>query len=110
MATYIVMFRIEFDESYSERWDSVVSAIRREAIDGITWEEMTSVIVIKSQKSAEDLARDIYVNSSFDVAKDKLVAVNAGTGEAAKRGTIQSSETFRRMFPVSNALSFLFGA
>ncbi|OOY20151.1 hypothetical protein BMI86_11900 [Thioclava sp. DLFJ5-1] len=109
MATYLIAFRIGANSTYSDRWDSVVKAIRSEALDGTTWEEMTSFIILKSGRTADDLARSIYINSGFDVFTDKLLVVNSSNNTHATRGRIDYPATLSSYFvdgtsSVSNAL------
>ena len=108
MATHMISFRIQHDTEHTDRWSSTIEAIRNEASDGVTWEETTSLILLKSSKSAEVLAMSIYVNSKFDVTKDKLLVVDATTGTYATRGQIDYPATLAGMF-AKNSLSALFG-
>jgi len=56
MATFAVSFRLEYDGDYSDRYSSVVDAIRKEADEGRKWEEMTSLFIFKSSRSADNVA------------------------------------------------------
>lgn len=105
MATYLIAFRIDYDGTYTNRWSSVVDAIRAQADYGKTWEEMTSVIVLQSSKSAEDLARAIYFGSDFSAATDRLLVVNTLSGSYAVRGKIDDPSSLSAIFGNgSNAL------
>ena len=98
MATYLITFRLDYNSSYSDRWDSVVKAIRAQALDGRTWEEMTSVIVLESSKTAEALALDIYITSDFNATTDKLLVVNSSNNTHATRGEIDYPATLGGFF------------
>lgn len=110
MATHIVMFRLDYNSTYSDRWASVIKAIRAEA-DGNTWEEMTSIIVLKSTKSADELARNIYLYSDFDAATDKLLVVNSTNNTHATRGEFDYPATLAGFFNdgLSDRLKALMG-
>lgn len=108
MDTYLVSFRIADDGNYTDRWSSTVSAIRAEA-GGKTWEEATSLIVLRSSKSPDALARDIYLSANFDVTRDMLLVVNASKCSYATRGKIEYPATLSSFFtsstsPVARAL------
>lgn len=105
MATYLVMFRLDYDGNYSRRWSAVMDAIRAEAEDGETWEEMTSVIVLKSSRSVDDIARSIYLIPEFDILTDSLFVVNSSNNTHAVRGKIENGSSLDRFFNSSaNAL------
>ena len=108
MATHLISFRIQYDADHTDRWSSTIEAIRNEASDSVTWEETTSLIILRSSMSAEMLATSIYINSKFDVTKDKLLVVDATTGAYATRGQIDYPATLAGMF-AKNSLSALFG-
>lgn len=87
MATYIISFRVVNDRTYSDRYGSLVDRIKSEADGGTTWEETTSLIIIKSAKSAENLASAIYFGSSI-ATTDTILVVNATNGTYAARGEV----------------------
>lgn len=110
MATYVVSFRLEYDGNYSDRYASVVDAIRKEASGGNKWEEMTSMFIFKSSKSAEEVATSIYLGSLLNASKDAVLAVSASNGTFATRGKIEYPATLASLFTKdSNALAGLFG-
>lgn len=102
MATYIIMFRLDYNSTYSDRWDSVVSKVRAEAQFGKTWEEMTSIIILESSKSADELASAIYIRSSFDATTDKLLVVNSANGAYATRSHIDNPASLASLFNSDN--------
>ena len=112
MTTYLISFRIEYDSTYTDRWSSIVGAIHSEADSGTYWEETSSLIVLKSSKSPDDLAFSIYVGSQFNAATDKLLVVDAMNGTHATRGKIDYPATLASLFakrPLSIGLG-VFGA
>lgn len=107
MATHIVSFRIAQDANATERWASTVARIKAESTDG-SWDETTSLILIKSEKSAVDLASSIYFGSLLDASKDKLLVVDITRNAYATRGQIDYPATLASFFPV-NALRAMIG-
>lgn len=102
MATYMITFRLKYDASYTDRWSSVVVAIRAQAHGGKAWEEMTATIILTSFKTADDLARDIYISSSFDATSDSLLVVNSSNNTYATRGQIDYPATLGSFFNASS--------
>lgn len=76
MAVHLVTFRLDNGPDYSDRWNSLVDALRALADDGITWEETTSVFILKSPLSAADLLEKIWISSSLNKTRDKCVVIN----------------------------------
>ena len=93
MAVYNVSFRIKQIGDHASRYESVVKCIRAEAIDGDTWEETTSFVVLKSDKSAQDLCDAIYFGSEFMPDWDKLLVVNLSVKDQATKGAIDYPAT-----------------
>ena len=103
MATHIVSFRISDGPGHADRWASVTSAIEREAADGRTWEETTSFYLLRSPKSAKDLADAIYYRSKFSPSRDILLVIDANNAHAA-HGAIKYPATLESFFQ-RNALA-----
>ena len=109
MATHLVSFRINHDSGHSDRWASTVSAIRSEAEGGTSWDETTSLVVLKSNKTADSLAASVYLGSSFSPTKDTLLVVNASNGTYATRGKIDYPATLASLFNTNSLASILAG-
>lgn len=107
MSAYVISFRIDDDFASNIRRKSLIEAIRREAEMGRTWEETTSLVVLKSDKSPRTLANSITTGSSFDLTKDKLLVVNTATGVAASSGKIDDLGRLRALFPQTGLLGDL---
>lgn len=96
MAIFAVTFRIDDDDTYQERWSSVVSAIRDETISEY-WEEPTSFALIESEKTSEAVADSINNNSKLAPSKDLLLVINLSVTKGHKAlGTIHDSD-FRKL-------------
>lgn len=83
MAIFAVTFRIHDDDSYRDRWSSVVDAIRAETTSTY-WEEPTSFALIESGKSSADVADSIKNNSKLAPSKDLLVVINLSVTQGHK--------------------------
>lgn len=75
MAIFAITFRIHQDASYSDRYESVVQAIKGET-KSVYWDEPTSFILIESSENSENLANSINAASSFAESKDLLLVIN----------------------------------
>lgn len=85
MAIHAVLVRIHYDDSYSERYEETVDAIRREAT-GAVWDEPTSTYILQSSKTAQELCDAIYYGSPLLESKDTLVVINLSAKAYAQRG------------------------
>jgi hypothetical protein len=97
MATYVIAFRLQWGADYSDRWSSVMKAIRNQAI-GQTWEELTSLVVLQTIKSADEVASSIYINSALNAITDTLLVVNVDNGTYATRGKIDEPAKLATLF------------
>ena len=84
---YAIAFRIKPDDSYEERLQSVVAVTRRGALG--VWEEFTSFMVIETNKTTDELAQSIYLDSKFDGARDGMVVVSLSYQHYVARGGIE---------------------
>lgn len=105
MSTHVISFRLANDANYAERWESTMNAIRKEAIGGSCWEETTSFVVLQSLKSAEDIARAIYLGSLLNSVTDTLLVINSSNNTFATQGKINYPATLASLF-ASNANAF----
>jgi hypothetical protein len=77
MPIFAITFRIHDDAGYSERYESVVLAIKGHAIgNGKYWDEPTSFFLIESDLNSEGLASQIDQGSDFSPSKDLLLVTN----------------------------------
>jgi hypothetical protein len=86
MSVFAVTFRIERDATYSDRYESLVEQIKKQARNGNTWDEPTSFVLIESAKSAKDLCDRLYYDSKIIEPTDTLLVVNLSLKEYAQRG------------------------
>jgi hypothetical protein len=77
MAIFAITFRIHDDAGYSDRYESVVEAIKSQATgNGKYWDEPTSFFLIESSLNSEGVASKIDQSSSFADSKDLLLVTN----------------------------------
>jgi hypothetical protein len=84
MSVLAASFRIAREGDYNERYNSLVTALRKESIDSVS-EETTSFILIKSNKSAEAVAQSAYLGSSMN-DRDVLLIVDLSYKSSAIKG------------------------
>jgi hypothetical protein len=96
MAIHAITFRLEYDNTYEERWSSVVAAIRNEAANDC-WEEPTSFFLIESNKNSKTLAESIDKNSSIDTRKDLLLVINLTEKGYTPLGKVNDDSLHRLM-------------
>ncbi|MFD1342757.1 hypothetical protein [Litorisediminicola beolgyonensis] len=108
MASYMISFRIANNSTYLNRYNSLVERVKFEAEDGLAWEETTSLIIIRSSKTAEQLAGAIYLGSEMSLL-DTLLVVNASTGIFATRGEVKYPATLASVLSQSNVRRTLLG-
>ena len=104
MATFILSFRIDLDATYQARYASTVSAIRAEAKNGRWWDETTSYFLIEADKTADSLARSVYLRADLDLSKDALLVVNVTNNSHATLGRFDEPGKLASFFP-TNALA-----
>ena len=108
MATYLISFRVANDRTYADRYASLVDTIKSEAENSTTWDETTSLIIIKSSKSTQTLATAIYLGSSV-ASSDTILVVNASNGTYATRGEVKYPSTLANLFYGNTLARSLFG-
>lgn len=75
MHKYLVSFRFEYDDGYSDRYDSFIETIET-LFAGRHWYGTTSVYVFASYKTASEIADTLAYTTKFDVTKDQLVVIS----------------------------------
>lgn len=76
MAIFSITFRIHSDTGYSERYNSVVEAIKQCCHGGHYWAEPTSFFLLENPSTSKKIAEYIDQNSTFDATKDLLCVIN----------------------------------
>jgi hypothetical protein len=92
MAIFAITFRIHNDAGYSERYESVVVAIKTIA-NGAYWDEPTSFFLLEnSDLNSEGLANKIDQLSSFSPSKDLLLVTNLSQKGYKAIGSVKDND------------------
>jgi hypothetical protein len=75
MSVFAISFRIEYDDTYNERYESVVETIKT-AKKSTYWCEPTSFFLIDYDGTSSELTSQIDRYSKFAPSKDLLIAIN----------------------------------
>ena len=92
LVTYLISFGIRDDETYRHRYQSTLSSIYLQAVDGKVWHEAMALAVLQSRKDAEALAAYIVGSSLFDPNTDSLLVMNWMENTYASRGRFGAPE------------------
>ena len=91
---HAVTFRIHYDDTYDQRYDTTIAAITG-AAEGVKswWGEPTSFYLVRSSKSPVELADHVIANSKFSASKDLILVVNtSGKQGHALRGHYEDKD------------------
>ena len=91
MAIHAGTFRIEYDGTYDDRYNSVVAAIRAQTTTAY-WDEPTSFFLIESGKNSASIADAVVLNSEFDARKDLLLVINLTEKGYTPRGVVKDGD------------------
>jgi hypothetical protein len=92
MAIFCITFRIHEDATYTERYESVVAAIKR-CCHGPYWDQPTSFFLFENPSSSQAIAGWIDQNSKFAASKDVLLVTNLSQNGYAVIGNVQNRQT-----------------
>ncbi len=95
--THIVSFRIEDAGNADARRNSLIEAVHRLS-DVTVWEETTSLILLKSEKSVHELASDLYMLSEMRHDIDTLLVIDLTTARYATHGKVEFPSTLESFF------------
>ena len=82
MSTHAISFTIARKGDHTERWNSLMTAVRRIAIRG-TWEETTSFVLLHSSHSASQMLNLLPINVALG---DKLLVMDLTNRTHAQKG------------------------
>lgn len=86
MANIIILFNLNYDDTYRERYDELYERIEEKAI-GEVWKETTSSCVIQSSSSAVSI--DLHLSKALG-PKDKLVVIDVASRQKSTTGITNS--------------------
>ena len=95
---YAVSFDIKADSTYSERYTSLMDQLRKTPGSPGLWSETTSVVLLRSDETIEELEHRLYYSSQLSSAKDKLLVIDTHSGVAVARGPIAYPATLAAHF------------
>lgn len=95
MNVFAISFSIKFDTTYGERYDSLMTAIRK---CNRLWEETTSFCLVGTNESLTMLEHRLYM-TEFSPSRDKLLIIDVGFDRAVARGNISYPATLKGLLP-----------
>ena len=95
MATYAISFNLDYNSTYSDRYQSLMEAIRR---CPKVWEETTSFALVESAETLEELERRLFL-SKYSSATDLLLVIKVSYDDAIARGPIKDKDKLRALLP-----------
>jgi hypothetical protein len=97
MTTYAVSFDLKSDTTYDDRYKSLMAEIKKGTQR--TWEDTTSFVLVDSAETLSGFESRIYINSSFDASKDKLLVMDVTGNSAIFRGKTTYPHTLSTLLP-----------
>lgn len=97
MYEYAISFEIKADDTYGERYTSLMEEIRKTP-NASVWTETTSFVLLRSAETIDDLEHRLYYNSKLNSAKDILLVIDHISSFAVARGPIEYPATLRGHF------------
>ena len=98
MSTYAISFNLLYGndgDSYSERYASLMAAIRK---CPKVWDETTSFAVVETSETITDLERRLWL-SKFDSTKDILFVVDITYKDCTIRGATKNRSKLKEILP-----------
>lgn len=95
---YAISFELKADSTYSERYQSLMDEIRKTPGDPGLWTETTSFALIRSNEKIDDLDHRLYVKTSFDHTRDRILIIDHANNVAIARGKIEYPATLKSHF------------
>jgi hypothetical protein len=74
MGNFIVSFRIERDNTYQERYESLKEKVYQIATS-VVWDETTSLYVFTAKGAAQDIAYTLYYGTKVNLALGDVLLV-----------------------------------
>ena len=95
--THIVSYRIGDAGNADARQSSLLETACHLSEDGV-WEETTSLILLKSDKSARQIATDLYMRSAMRHDLDTLLVIDLDTKTYSTQGKVEYPNTLDSYF------------
>lgn len=97
MAHYSVSFELKSNDTYSDRYDSLMEAIQASPSKAV-WTETTSFALVETTESLTTFANRLYVDTDIDDRWDKLLVIDHLNGNAIARAPIKMPKTLKSHF------------
>lgn len=81
--TYIIGFAIKSDETYQQRYNSLMTLIDEV---GLKWKEPTSFVSVHVNETLSELSHRLFMKSNLITHKDVLIVVDTQTNQAKYYG------------------------
>ncbi len=95
--TLIVSFRIGDAGRADARRNSLLETAYHLS-NGSVWEETTSLLLLKSDKSAHQIASDLYLRSTMRHDLDTLLVIDLDSKHYATHGKVEYPKTLESFF------------
>lgn len=103
MYSYTVSFSIKADQTYSDRYDSLMKQLRSEP--GIQfWDETTSFVLVQSPETIDVFANRLYFRSLLVASIDTLLVIDHSSSACIARGPIKYPFTLNSHFKACDIL------
>lgn len=95
MSTYAISFHLEYNSTYTERYTSLMAAIRQCAK---VWEETTSFAIVETHETLDTLERRLWL-SQFSSATDILMVIDISYDSCTIRGAAKKRAILKSILP-----------
>lgn len=90
-----VSFHLDYDSTYTDRYASLMKAIRS---CPKVWEETTSFAIVETTEKIEDFERRLFL-TDFKPSVDTLLVIDVSYDTAISRGKIRDPKTLKELLP-----------
>jgi hypothetical protein len=95
MSTFALSFNIHYDDTYSDRYGSLMAEVRK---CSKIWAETTSFCLVQTAESLTAFESRLYL-SKFAPSKDRMLVIDVSFDSAIARGKIDYPSTLGSMLP-----------
>lgn len=96
MENFILTFRIKADETYQDRYDSLLEQLYAIAPSPKVWEETSSFVAFEYSGSLDDVHTRLYLYSKFSSTKDTMVIIDLTNRRKIAAGVVKYEATLDR--------------
>lgn len=88
MASFILTFRLESNDTYSQRYDSFVKKLN-ELVTYRHWDETSSLYIFELDSTADQVSHDLWVGSEFNSTTDIMVVIDVTNRVKSTKGELE---------------------